>query len=139
MTLSFDYDNRYYSLGFNSRVAQIAGDSGAGKSLMFQDLRHCMNRDAELAGQVLLMSVSDNRALTAEQRRPYKYIVVDNADLVMSPEMDDEVVASTLAGANYWVLFGREPRNCVSSDSVGVLKHEARDGKHFFYVDYAAL
>jgi hypothetical protein len=136
MELKFNYDNRHYTLDFNSRVIQIAGDSAAGKSLMYQDLQHCMNRDAKFGSKVLLININSNKDLTAEQRKPYKYIVIDNADLIITPEIDEEIIESQKEGRNYWIIFGREPRGSVIGNSIGVLTRTMQDGQYYFKMDY---
>jgi hypothetical protein len=139
MTWEFHYDNRYYSLDFKTRVIQITGDSAVGKSLMYQDLQHCLNMGAIRAEEeeLVLININQNRLLNAEQRQPFKFIVIDNADLIITPAIADEIVASTLAGRNYWVLLGNEPLDCVSSNSVGRLRREEREGRHYFSIDYS--
>ena len=138
--MNFDYDNRHYSLEFNSMVIQVMGESAIGKSLMYQDLQAYINANPELGleNDFLFVNAQNKKEYTDVKRlRGYKYVVIDNADIVLTPDIDREIIESQKDSRNYWVLIGREPRGSVVGNSVGMLVHESKDGQHYFKMDYS--
>ena len=136
MTLDFNYDNRHYSISFMSKAIQIVGEAAAGKSLMFQDLRYFANKSPSLQGQYLFVNHANHQETDINRMTLYKFVVIDNADIILTPEIERLIIQSQLEEETQWVLLGRSPLGCIITNSVGKLICEERDGQYYFYVDY---
>jgi len=139
--MKFEFENRHYDLEFNSMVIQIIGESAVGKSLMYQDLQAHIDANQELGFEkdYLLINYQNRKFYTnLEQLREFKYIFIDNADIVLNSAIDDEIIDSQKTSRNYWVLIGREPRGSVPGNSVGILTRESKDGHHYFKMSYSS-
>lgn len=138
MDLSFKLDNRAYSLKFNgSRVIQIVGDAATGKSLMCHDMREYSNIDKNFSDNVLVIDIEDEKLISVEKMRNYRFVVIDNADLLITPEIDDEIAQSQReAKPRFWIIIGRDERGTISGNSIGSLVRKEVGGKYQFSMDY---
>jgi hypothetical protein len=144
MALDFSYDKRHYSLKFNAmRILRITGESAVGKSLMCSDaLRRRVDKHGKKirvvrSGDADLFTSSAVDTLVAQE---YKYFIVDNADILLTPELEAKILDSLRQKNDvYWVLLGRKPRGFVSHNCVGVLKRDVKNGQHYFSVDYSTV
>ena len=111
--LEFSYKDRSYYLKFNLFNIIFIYD-GVCKSLMCQDLKELSKQD-EAYADVCVLNVYDSdkveSLLKAEETyEKYKYFVIDNADLLVTPEISNIIRKHWKW---FWVLIGRNIPNCV--------------------------
>ena len=118
--ITFKADPFSYDLVFEDRITLVGGDSGTGKTVlyeMFEDLR----QTEEFKAIKLFNYKSDN---VAEQLKQCKnnFIVIDNADIMMDDEVRKFI---NFEFSNQYMLF---LRNCdglnVSDKSFKIMKFE---------------
>lgn len=137
--LEFSYKKRIYELQFNVfPVIQIVGKSASGKSLLCSDLRkHIFSTRRN---DVNVVNVLDNTELTTNKVRElihdYIYIVIDNADLLITDQIQELISDSSDEGKNFWVLMRRNDFWCVDPKCIGELREQRKDGFTLFDVVY---
>jgi len=137
--LKFDFDNRYYNLNLRSMAVQIVGESAIGKSLMFQDLQAYINKHPELKleGKFLFVNAQNRVHYTDVLLfRKYQGVIIDNADIVITPAIDEEIISSQKSSDTQWIIIGREPRGSIITNSIGTLVHTLDEGNYHFNIDY---
>ena len=137
--MKFDFDNRHYDLNLKSMAVQIVGESAIGKSLMFQDLQAYINKHPELNLDAHFLFVNaQNRVHYTDVLlfRKYQGVIIDNADIVITPAIDEEIISSQKSGNTQWIIIGREPRGSIITNSVGTLVHTLNEGNYHFSIDY---
>jgi ABC-type lipoprotein export system ATPase subunit len=133
--LEFKFRKREYELRFNVfPIIQIEGKSGSGKSLLCSDLKAhiaASNRD-----DVHVTNILETKELTLEEavqwKEKYKYIVIDNADLLITEQLQELISDSVDERKNYWVLMGRNNFWCVDMKCMGELR-ERREGERTLF------
>jgi archaellum biogenesis ATPase FlaH len=107
-----------YDLVFEDRITLVGGDSGTGKTVLYEMLEDLRLTD-EYKAIRLFNYKSDNLLETIKQYRD-SFIVIDNADILMNDEVRRFV---NFEFSNQYMLF---LRNCdglnVSDKSFKVLK-----------------
>ena len=137
--LEFMYGKRKYVLNFNVfPVIQIVGESATGKSLLCSDLENHIfeskRKDAFVIDIFDLEGLDAARAFNLSEK--HKYIVIDNADLIITEELQMLISDSIDARKNFWVLMGRNDFWCVDPKCVGVLRKRREAGIAVFDVVY---
>ena len=118
--ITFKADPFSYDLMFDDRITLVGGDSGTGKTVLYEILEDLRFTD-EYKAIKLFNYKSDNLLETIKQCRD-SFIVIDNADILID---DDIRRFINFESSNQYMLF---LRNCdglnVSDMSFKVLKIE---------------
>ena len=119
-SIAFKADHFSYDLVFDDRITLVGGDSGTGKTVLYEMLEDLRLTDKYKAIK-LFNYRSDNLLETIRQCRD-SFIVIDNADILID---DDIRRFINFEFSNQYMLF---LRNCdglnVSDKSFKVLKFE---------------
>ncbi len=118
--ITFKADPFSYNLEFDDRITLVGGDSGTGKTVLYEMLEDLRLTD-EYKDIKLFNYKSDNFSESIEQCRD-SFIVVDNADNLINDEVRRFI---NFEPSNQYMLF---LRNCdglnVSDKSFKVLKFD---------------
>ncbi|RHV93536.1 ATPase [Clostridium sp. OF09-10] len=118
--ITFKADPFSYDLVFEDRITLVGGDSGTGKTVLYEMLED-LRQTEEFKAIKLFNYKSDN---VAEQLKQCKnnFIVIDNADIMMDDEVRKFI---NFEFSNQYMLF---LRNCdglnVSDKSFKIMKFE---------------
>ena len=116
--ITFKADPFSYDLVFDDRITLVGGDSGTGKTVLYEMLEDLRLTD-EYKAIKLFNYKSDNLLETIKQCRD-RFIVIDNADILITDEVRKFI---NFEFSNQYMLF---LRNCdginVSDKSFKVLK-----------------
>ena len=118
--ITFKADPFSYDLVFEDRITLVGGDSGTGKTVLYEMLEDWRQTE-EFKAIKLFHYKSDN---VAEQLKQCKnnFIVIDNADIMMDDEVRKFI---NFEFSNQYMLF---LRNCdglnVSDKSFKIMKFE---------------
>ena len=116
--ITFKADPFSYDLVFDDRITLVGGDSGTGKTVLYEILEDLRLTD-EYKDIKLFNYKSDNLLETIKQCRD-RFIVIDNADILITDEVRRFI---NFEFSNQYMLF---LRNCdginVSDKSFKVLK-----------------
>ena len=116
--ITFKADPFVYYLVFDDRITLVGGDSGTGKTVLYEMLEDLRLTD-EYKAIKLFNYKSDNLLESIKQCRN-KFIVIDNADILINDEVRKFI---NFEFSNQYMLF---LRNCdglnVSDKSFKVLK-----------------
>ncbi len=116
--ITFKADPFSYDLVFDDRITLVGGDSGTGKTVLYEMLADLRLTD-EYKAIKLFNYKSDNLLELIKQCR-YSFIVIDNADILITDEVRRFI---NFEFSNQYMLFSR---NCdginVSDKSFKVLK-----------------
>ena len=116
--ITFKADPFSYDLVFDDRITLVGGDSGTGKTVLYEMLEDLRLTD-EYKAIKLFNYKSDNLLESIKQCRD-SFIVIDNADILIDDEIRRFI---NLEFSNQYMLF---LRNCdglnVSDKSFKVLK-----------------
>ena len=116
--ITFKADPFSYDLVFDDRITLVGGDSGTGKTVLYEILEDLRLTD-EYKAIKLFNYKSDNLLETIKQCRD-RFIVIDNADILITDEVRKFI---NFEFSNQYMLF---LRNCdginVSDKSFKVLK-----------------
>lgn len=116
--ITFKADPFSYDLVFDDRITLVGGDSGTGKTVLYEILEDLRLTD-EYKAIKLFNYKSDNLLETIKQCRD-SFIVIDNADILITDEVRRFI---NFEFSNQYMLF---LRNCdginVSDKSFKVLK-----------------
>ena len=119
-SITFKADPFSYDLEFDDRITLVGGDSGVGKTVLYEILEDVRLTD-EYRAIKLFNYRSDNFSESIKQCRD-SFIVVDNADNLINDEVRKFI---NFELSNQYMLF---LRNCdglnVSDQSVKVLKFD---------------
>ena len=117
-SIAFKADPFSYDLVFDDRITLVGGDSGSGKTVLYEILEDLRLTD-EYKAIKLFNYKSDNLFDSIIQCRD-SFIVIDNADILMNDEIRRFI---NFEFSNQYLLFSR---NCdglnVSDKSFKVLK-----------------
>ena len=118
--IRFKADPFSYNLEFDDRITLVGGDSGTGKTVLYEMLEDLRFTD-EYKRIKLFNYKSDNLLETLKQCRG-NFIVIDNADILLNDEIRRFI---NFEFSNQYMLFSR---NCdglnVSDKSFKILKVE---------------
>ena len=116
--ITFKADPFSYDLVFDDRITLVGGDSGTGKTVLYEILEDLRLTD-EYKAIKLFNYKSDNLLETIKQCRD-SFIVIDNADILITDEVRKFI---NFEFSNQYMLF---LRNCdginVSDKSFKILK-----------------
>jgi hypothetical protein len=118
---------------------QMGGKSASGKSLLCNDLRKYIF--CEDIDNIKVVNVFDFKKIPINYLNDwvqnYDYIVIDNADILVTEEIQYIISDSVNKRKNFWILMGRNDLWCVNFKCVGEL-HETilEDGIYKFDVIY---
>ena len=119
--ITFKADPFSYDLVFEDRITLVGGDSGTGKTVLYEMLEDLRLTD-EYKAIKLFNYKSDNLLEAIKQCRDC-FIVIDNADILISDEVRRFI---NFEFSNQYMLF---LRNCdglnVSDESFKVLKFDS--------------
>ena len=139
--LVFENSGRCYEIHFNrTNILQLKGDSGTGKTLFASDLKE--QRDNVPNFPRILVINYDNRELlellTSLNDLPYDLVVIDNADIILTKELDTAIYHALLSTSRaYWIIIGRTWFDCCSYGGCrAILKSEKIRKKFYFHVEY---
>lgn len=112
MQLKFQYKDRKYDLKFNRvPVMQLVGDAASGKSLMCHDIRRLQIekgkcRDILVIDEESVVQISwwGNSEKALEEFKRYKYVIIDDADIIFNVPMQFVAMAKPDI---YWIIIGR--------------------------------
>lgn len=117
--IMFQNLNRVYGLEFgDDNVIQIRGNSGAGKTLLAQDILKAYKMSPNSYEKLIVFNYSSlsNGKITLKSilKLSPKIVVIDNADLILSNKLDLEIAEYNLEHKNiYWILIGRRISKCL--------------------------
>jgi hypothetical protein len=118
--ISFDADPFSYDLVFEDRITLVGGDSGTGKTVLYEMLEDLRLTDEYKA--IRLFNYKSDNLLEAVKQCRDSFIVIDNADILMNDEVRRFI---NFEFSNQYMLF---LRNCdglnVSDKSFKVMKLE---------------
>ena len=118
--ITFKADPFSYDLMFDDRITLVGGDSGTGKTVLYEILEDLRFTDEYKA--IKLFNYKSDNLLEAVKQCRYNFIVIDNADILID---DDIRRFIKFEFSNQYMLF---LRNCdglnVSDKSFKVLKLE---------------
>jgi hypothetical protein len=116
--ISFDADPFSYDLVFEDRITLVGGDSGTGKTVLYEMLEDLRLTDEYNA--IRLFNYKSDNLLEAIKQCRDSFIVIDNADILMNDEVRRFI---NFEFSNQYMLF---LRNCdglnVSDKSFKVMK-----------------
>jgi ABC-type lipoprotein export system ATPase subunit len=116
--ISFDADPFSYDLVFEDRITLVGGDSGTGKTVLYEMLEDLRLTDEYKA--IRLFNYKSDNLLEAIKQCKDSFIVIDNADILMNDEVRRFI---NFEFSNQYMLF---LRNCdglnVSDKSFKVMK-----------------
>lgn len=116
--ITFKADPFSYNLEFDDRITLVGGDSGSGKTVLYEMLEDIRLTD-DYKAITLFNYKSDNFQESVKQCRD-RFIVIDNADILINDEVRKFI---NFEFSNQYVLF---LRNCdglnVSDKSFKVMK-----------------
>lgn len=118
--ITFKADPFLYDLKFDDRITLVGGDSGTGKTILYEILE-----DLKLTDQykeIKLFNYKSDNLLDAVKQCRNNFIVIDNADILINDEIRGFI---NFEFSNQYMLF---LRNCdglnVSDKSFKILKFE---------------
>ena len=118
--ITFKADPFSYDLMFDDRITLVGGDSGTGKTVLYEILEDLRFTDEYKA--IKLFNYKSDNLLEAVKQCRDNFIVIDNADILID---DDIRRFINFESSNQYMLF---LRNCdglnVSDKSFKVLKLE---------------
>ncbi len=119
--ITFQADPFSYDLVFNDRITLVGGDSGTGKTVLYDMLEDL--KQTEEYNAIKLFNYKSEDVLEKLKQCRNNFVVIDNADILM----DDEVRRFiNFEFSNQYMLF---LRNCdglnVSDNSFKVMKFES--------------
>ena len=116
----FQADPFSYNLVFDDRITLVGGDSGTGKTVLYDILEDL--RQTEAYNAIKLFNYKSEDVLGKLKQCRNNFIVIDNADILMDDEMRRFI---NFEFSNQYMLF---LRNCdglnVSDKSFKVMKFE---------------
>jgi hypothetical protein len=116
--ISFEADPFSYDLVFEDRITLVGGDSGTGKTVLYEMLEDLRLTDEYNA--IRLFNYKSDNLLEAIKQCRDSFIVIDNADILMNDEVRRFI---NFEFSNQYMLF---LRNCdglnVSDKSFKVMK-----------------
>lgn len=119
-SITFKADPFSYELLFDDRITLVGGDSGTGKTVLYEMLEDL--RLTEQYKDIKLFNYKSDHLLETLHRCRNNFIVIDNADILID---DDIRKFINFESSNQYMLF---LRNCdglnVSDQSFKVLKLE---------------
>jgi len=138
--LVFKNGNRQYNIKFNrTHMLQLKGDSSTGKSLMAHDLREQRGKISNFP-EILVIDVINRESIdfiSMHKTSKYDLVVIDNADILITQEVDKIICKELLSSKTYWIVIGRKWYNCCAySGCRGILKSNHFRNKHEFYIEY---
>lgn len=118
--LRFKFMHRSYVVEFRGyRVLQLSGESASGKSLLANDLKQYEGDLGQFGTNehVLVVSFWNREVLsmlTQDICKRYTLIVIDNIDVLLTPEIAKIITDSIFDPKDdtYWVLIGRKFQSC---------------------------
>ena len=117
-SITFKADPFSYELVFDDRITLVGGDSGTGKTVLYEMLEDLRLTDEYKA--IKLFNYKSDNLLESLKQCKEKFIVIDNADILIN---DDIRRFINFEFSNQYMLF---LRNCdglnVSNQSFKVLK-----------------
>ena len=118
--ITFKADPFSYNLEFDDRITLVGGDSGTGKTVLYEMLEDLRLTDQYKA--IKLFNYKSDNLLEAVKQCKDNFIVIDNADILINDEIRRFI---NFEFSNQYMLF---LRNCdglnVSDKSFKVLKLE---------------
>ena len=116
----FQADPFSYNLVFDDRITLVGGDSGTGKTVLYDILEDL--RQTEAYNAIKLFNYKSEDVLGKLKQCRNNFIVIDNADILMDDEMRRFI---NFEFSNQYMLF---LRNCdglnVSDKSFKIMKFE---------------
>jgi hypothetical protein len=118
--ISFKADPFSYNLVFDDRITLVGGDSGTGKTVLYEMLEDLRLTDKYNA--IKLFNYKSDNLLDTIKQCSDSCIVIDNADILINDEIRHFI---NFGFSNQYILFSR---NCdglnVSDKSFKVLKFD---------------
>jgi hypothetical protein len=120
-------------------IMQLAGKAATGKSLFFNDLRkHALYANRT---DIKLVNIYDCAEISTVALsgwiHQFVFIVIDNADLLITEQLQHMISDSVDVRKNHWVLIGRRDYWCVSPKCVGKLLIQDDEDTKKIYVSYS--
>lgn len=95
---------------FTNNITILMGDSGTGKTLVFEIIRECMAINSKILCLNYLDYQKNIKAIISQIKG--KLIVIDNADILLN---DDTRKYISLDDKNQYLILGRNPRNLFAT------------------------
>lgn len=121
-------------LKLNTKLSLIIGNSGVGKSLIYNYFRRQSRANSS---DVFCINVDDidryrDGVLDELKHHSNKLIVIDNADIILSKDMHKYIVREQ---SNAYLLFGRSVNGLwATDDNIAMLVRN--NEQKLFYLDY---
>lgn len=102
-----NYESKYLNIRIdfvlNNNIEFVVGDSGTGKSFVWQ----IFNNDKAFDSSIETLNYTDiNKAGEVIKNAEGKLIVIDNADLLLDSNIRKKIAFDT---SNQYIIFGRNP------------------------------
>lgn len=117
---SSNYLNISVSLDLDNNICFVIGDSGSGKSFLYQ----VFSDDSSIIDSIVVFNYRDNNKDYKDKilNLKSKLIVIDNADILLDDELR-EYIAFDLN--NHYIIFGRNPKSLfLTGDNFKEIKFE---------------
>lgn len=136
--IEFAFGNRVYQIDYHFyNIVQLVGDSASGKSLLYSDFLSIQKIDEETnehkyTNCLLINKDSKDRLSKLFTGHVYDIVIINNADLIITPEIDMLIFEQVVSRPTKWIIIGRRNYRCVPSpvciSELGRFE-EKRDGK----------
>ena len=123
MELKFEYERIQVELNLKSRVTILSGDSGTGKSYLYNTVKN-FSVENDMGDNILCIDIGNYQlvGLSDLRNRKNSIIFIDQADDILEGELYDFYYNDH---DNYYVIIGRSFANGVDQLARPVIK-----GKH---------
>ena len=134
-TLELSFLDRAYCLQFTQApILQLRSTPDTAQFVSdFRDVHNGVTRPR--CGLVVNAEFSEGLACIG--KGSYKYIIIDNADILVDTSTDEAIAAQATQTDTRYIIIGNKPFSCVAQcGSLGELHHRAEGGIDYYTVDY---
>ena len=108
--ITFKADPFSYDLMFEDRITLVGGDSGTGKTVLYEMLEDLRLTDEYKA--IKLFNYKSDNLLEAVKQCKDNFIVIDNADVLLDDSVRKYIA---LDDRNQYLIIGRNPKNLFAT------------------------
>ena len=110
--------NRRYEIAFHRyNIVQICGLSATGKSLFFSDFVEQQLTTDKYNNCLLINFRTADRLEKLWTDHVYDMVVIDDADALITPELDEHIRNRVHTDPTLWIILGRPAFSCVPAFS----------------------
>lgn len=133
--------NREYNIIFNGvQIIQLKGDSSTGKSLLASDIKEQRGQIVNFPNILVIDEFNNEllKLLEPEQIPEYDLIVIDNADILVTTDLDTLICNELNRNfKTYWIIIGRKRYKCCTYELCrGILENRHFKNKYTFSIKY---